>query len=297
MLLAPAPAHPIVDVRPALEIRTDWPLTEVAVDAGNAATLAGATPSWQYVLVWSTKGVVVRPSLACALQESDIVLAGERFAHVCSEAGASTVLTATLQHPRANARLSTPAFVTLAGQGTLVAGSAGSALWRFDRTRKVKLRVYPSPVLVFNVDRGRILVGRTNNLLELVSRLGKTLATLKIPHVGGAVLRGAHVGSIASHRFILSNLHGKRVRTRPVVGDASLVDFDGRLVVYSAGTRLHLLRLADGRDVALRFKGQFGYASAKLWHGGLFYVYNFRGGARPGHADYVTPAGVKALLR
>jgi hypothetical protein len=297
MLFAPAPPVPIVDVRPVLEIRTASPLNEVAVDDGDAATLVGETPSWQYVLIWSTKGVVIRPNLLCDLQESDIVLAGERFAHVCTEAGANTVLTGTFRHSRGVARLNTQAFVTLAGQGSLVAGSAGRTLWRFDPTRKVKLHVYRSSVLVYNVDRNRILVGRTNTVLELVSRTGKTMATLKIPHVGGAVLRGAHIGSIASHRFILSNLRGKRVRTRPVVGDPSLVDFDGSLVAYSRGTRLHLLRVSDGRDVALRFKGQFGYASVKFWHGGLFYVYNVRGGPKPGHAGYVGPAGVKALFK
>jgi len=297
MLSAPAPPVPIVDVRPVIEIRTASPLNEVAVDGGYAATLVGETPSWQYILVWSTKGVVIRPSLLCDLQESDIVLAGERFAHICTEAGANTVLTATFHHSRGVARLNTQAFVTLAGQGSLVAGSAGRTLWRFDPARKVKLHVYPSSVIVFNVDRNRILVGRTNTVLELVSRAGKRTATLKIPHVGGAVLRALHIGSIASHRFILSNLHGKRVLTRPVVGDPSLVDFDGRLVLYSRGTRLHLLRVSDGKDVALRFKSQFGYASAKFWHGGFFYVYNVRGGPKPGHAGYVTAAAVKALLK
>jgi hypothetical protein len=82
-----------------------------------------------------------------------------------------------------------------------------------------------------------------------------------------------------------------------VIGDATLVDFDGRLVVYSVGTRLHLLRVGDGRDVALRFKGQFGYASAKLSHGGFFYTYNVRGGSKPGRAGFVPAAAVQTLLR
>src|SRR3954454_303933 len=113
-----------VDVRPTMELRTASPVNEVAVDNGTAATLVGETPSWEYVLVWSPKGVVVRPTLACDLQESNIVLAADRLAHVCSESGANTVLTATLRHTSSVPRLHTPAFVTLAGRGTLVAGSA-----------------------------------------------------------------------------------------------------------------------------------------------------------------------------
>ena len=295
MLLAPPP--PIVDVRPALELRTASPVNEVAVDNGVAATLVGETPSWEYVLVWSPKGVVIRPPLACDLQESNIVLAGDRFAHICNEVGENTVLTATFRRPRSVPQLHTSGFVALAGQGKVIAGSADSTLWRFDPSGKVKLRTYPRSIVAFNVDGDRILVGRTNTVLEIVSRAGKTLATVKIPHVGGALLRGSRIASIANHRFVLSSLHGKALRSRPVVGDATLMDATADLVVYSVGIRLHLLRLRDGRDVTLRFKGQFGYASAKLSRGGLFYAYNVHGSSKPGRAGFVSAAGVQALLR
>jgi hypothetical protein len=288
---------PIVDVKPAIEIRTASPVNEVVVDAGRAATLVGETPSWEYVLVWSPKGVVVRPILACDRQESDLVLAGDGFAHVCFEGDRNTILTATFRHTKSVSRLHTSAFVVLAGHGSLVAGSAGLALWRFDAASKVKLRTYSAPIVALDVDRARILVGRSNTALEIVSRSGKTITRLKIPHLGGALLRGARIASISSHRFVLSDLHGKAVRTRLVVGDATLVDLEGDLVVYSVGIRLHLLRLGDGRDVTLRFKGQFGYASAKLSGGGFFYTYNVRGTSKPGRAGFVSAAGVRALLR
>jgi hypothetical protein len=292
-----APSPPIVAVRPAAEIRTASPVNEVTLDGGLAATLVGETPSWEYVLVWSPKGIVVRPNLACDTQESDLVLAGDRLAHVCFEGNTNTVLTATLHRTTSVPQLHTSAFVVLAGHGSLIAGSAGRTLWRFDPAGKTKLRTYTASIIALDVDGGRILVGRSNSVLEIVSRSGKTLTTLKIPHLGGALLRGARIASIANHRFLLSDLQGKALRTRPVLGDATLVDVDGDLVVYSVGTRLHLLRLGDGRDVALRFKGQFGYASAKLWRGGFFYTYNGSSGSNPGHAGFVSAAGVRALLR
>jgi len=288
---------PIVDVRPAIEIRTASPVNEVAVDGGRAATLVGETPSWEYVLVWSPKGIVVRTILACDRQESDLVLAGDRFAHVCFQGTVNTVLSATFRHARSVPRLRTPAFVVLAGHGSLIAGSAGPSLWRFDPTSKTKVRTYPAPVIALDVDGGRILVARSNTLLEVVARSGKTLTSVKLPHLGGALLRSTHIAAISNHRFVLTDLHGKALRTRPVIGDASLLDFDGRLAVYSVGTRLHLLRIGDGRDVALRFKGQFGYASAKLSHGGFFYTYNVRGGSKPGRAGFVPAAAVRTLLR
>jgi hypothetical protein len=232
------------------------------------------------------------------LQESDIVLAGERLAHICNEVGANTVLTATFKRQQSMPQLHTRTFVALAGQGSLIAGSAGPTLWRFDPDGKVKLGTFPGSVIVFNVDADRILVGRTNTILEVVSRTGKTMSTLKIPHVGGALLRGGRIASIANQHFVLSNLHAKALRTRPVVGDATLMDATTALVVYSVGIRLHLLRLSDGRDVTLRFKGQFGYASAKLSSGGLFYAYNVGGGSsKPGRAGFVNAAGVQAMLR
>jgi len=295
VLLAPPP--PIVDVRPAAEIRTASPVNEVAVDNGLAATLVGETPSWEYVLVWSPKGIVVRARLVCDRQESDLVVAGDRFAHVCFEGDANTVLSATLRRPKSVPRFRTPAFTVLAGHGSLIAGSAGPTLWRFDPAGKVRLRRYAGAVVALDADSRRILVGRSNTRLEVVSRTGKTLASVKLPHEGGALLRGDSIASIANHRFVLSDLRGRAVRARHVAGDGSLVDMQDGLVVYSVGTRLHLLRLSDGRDVALRFKGQFGYASAKFSRGSLFYAYNSIGSAKPGHAGVITAAGVSALLR
>jgi hypothetical protein len=297
VLFASPPQPRVADVRPASEIRTAAPVNGVAVDRGVAATIVGITRSWEYVLVWSPKGVVVRANLTCETQESSVVIADGRLAHVCTDTSGNTVLTASLRKPASIAQLRTTAFASLAGRGTLIAGAAGPVLWRFDPARKTKLRTYSAPVIVFDVDGGRILVGRTNSVLDVVSRSGNNLFTLHVPHVDGALLRGAHVGAIARHRFVLSDLHGHALQSRPVLGDATLLDMEPGLVLYGAGTRLHLLRLRDGRDVGLRFRGQFGYASARFSGGGLFYAYDGSGGSKPGHLGFVTAAGVRALLR
>src|SRR4029077_3752737 len=105
---------PPVLVYSTAEIRTASPVNEVAVDGGRAATLVGETPSWEYVLVWSPKGVVVRANLACDIQESNIVLAGDRFAHICNGGSTNTVFAGSVLRKQSVPQLRTSAFVALA---------------------------------------------------------------------------------------------------------------------------------------------------------------------------------------
>jgi hypothetical protein len=295
MFLAPPPA--IVSVKPSHEHRTILPANQVSVDNGVAATIIGETPTWPYILVWTPKGVVIRPRTHCITQESNIVLAGTRFAHVCNQHGSNTVLQGTFKSPKSVALLKTKQYVTLAGHGSLIAGSVGNTLWRFDPGGKLKLHTYKSPITAYDVDGGRILVGRTTGL-QVVSSSGKQLSAANVGHEGGALLRGSQIVRITAKHVVLSNLTGKAVVSRSVVGvNPTLVDMGNGLVVYNAGTRLHLLRLSDGRDVGLRFKNQISTADAKLWQGGLYYGFTSSGVGRPGHAGYISAAGVQALLK
>lgn len=292
-------ASPAVVVTPTREVRTAAPVNEIAVDGGRALTLVGETRGWEYVLVWSPQGVVVRASLSCDLQESNAVLAGSRFAHVCYQ-GSNYVVAGTIRPLRARVVLSAAgaAVVSLAGQGALLAGSVGrrvTVIWRFDGRTKRKLRTYRSRAVLAGVDHGRLLVDRPTSL-DVLAQDGSVVASLRRPHDGGAVLRDGRVATISGRRLVISRTDGGSPITRTVAGLAHLEDLDGGLVLYSVDTTLHLLRVADGKDVALRLRRQFGYVHARLWHGSLFYAYNQRIG-KPGHAGYVDAAGVRALLR
>jgi hypothetical protein len=291
----PAVPPPLVDVKPVREVRTLSPVNRVAVDGGRAATLVGAAHGWEYVLVWSPKGIVIRASLNCDLQESNLVLAGNRFAHVCFQ-GQSFVVTGTLRPLKARVSLRSASFVSLAGRGALVVGSSGRTIWRFDATGRTSLRTYAKPAIVLDVDGDRILVERSAAAVDVVSRTGRVQAALMLPHAGGALMRDGRIAAISKRRLVVSDLRGRRLLTRTVAAGAHLEDVDSGLVVYSVETRLHLLRLADGRDVALRLRGQFGYASAELWRGGLFYAYNVANG-KAGRAGFVSAAGVRKLLQ
>jgi hypothetical protein len=278
---------PLVDVKPAREIRTLSPVNELAVDAGRAATLVGAAHGWEYLLVWSPKGVVVRATLNCDTQESNVVLAGNRFAHVCFQGGQSFAVAGTLKPLSGRVALRTAVFVALAGRGGLIAGTAGGVLWRIDAGGRTKLRSYPKPVIALDVDRGRILVEHDARTLEVVSSAGKAETKLTLAHGGGALMRAGRIATISNRRLVLTSLDGKTILTRAVVAGARLDDVDGAYAVYSVETRMHVLRLRDGRDIALRLRGQFGYASARLSSGRLFYAYNAQGG-KTGRAGYVA---------
>jgi hypothetical protein len=302
-VIAATPA-PVVRVSPTHELRTASPVNEITVDGGRAATLVGEPQQWEYLLVWTSKGVVLRATLSCDTQESNVVLAANRFAHLCYQ-GQNYVVTGTIRPLTGRVALQAPgaAVVFLSGQDTMLVGSvsmltpkASTVIWQFDRHAKRKLHTYASRAVVLSVDDGRVLVDRPR-ALDVLSRRGSVLATLRRRHDGGAMLRGGRVATIAGRQLVVTGVDGKHSTVRPVAAGAHLDDLDGGYVLYSVETRLHLLRLNDGKDVVLRLRGQFGYVHARLWEGALFYSYNQQGGSKPGHAGYVDPAGVRALLK
>ena len=294
MLLAPP--TPAVVVTPTREIRTVAAVNEVAVDGGRAATLVGAVQSWEYMLVWSPKGIVVRASLACDAQESNVVLAGNRFGHVCFQ-DRNYVVTGTVRPLAGGVALRTAGTtqVALAAQGSLMAGSAGRVVWRFDRGSRKEIRSYARNAIVTAVDAGRLLVDRSKGALDVLSRSGGLVATVARPHEGGSLMRGGRIATLARGRLVVSDRDGRTAVRRTLAAGAHLEDMDGGLIVYAVETQLHLLRLSDGRDVRLRFAKQFGYAHARLSAGALFYAYDQRSG-KLGHAGYVDEKHVRALL-
>jgi len=302
-VIAATPA-PVVRVSPTHELRTASPVNEITVDGGRAATLVGEPQQWEYLLVWTPRGIVLRATLSCDTQESNVVLAANRFAHLCYQ-GRNYVVTGTIRPLTGRVALQAPgaAVVFLSGQDTMLVGSvttltpkASTVIWQFDRHAKRKLHTYASRAVVLSVDDRRILVDRPR-ALDVLSRRGSVVATLHRRHDGGAMLRGGRVATIAGRQLVVTGVDGKRSTVRAVAAGAHLEDLDGGYVLYSVETRLHLLRLSDGKDVVLRLRGQFGYIHARLWDGALFYSYNQQGGSKPGHAGYVDAAGVRALLK
>ena len=254
------------------------------------ATLVGSAQAWDYLLVWSPRGIVLRASLACDKQESNIVLTQNRFAHVCFQ-DANYVVAGTVKPLGARVALKVAGTtqVALAATEGGVAGSAGTTVWRFDASKKRKLRTYTRPAIVVDAGGGRFLVDRDARSLEVLDARGRVVTRVRARHEGGAALAGARVATIDGRTLRLG------ARRYTVAAGARLEDVATRYAVYAVETQLHLLRLRDGRDVRLRLRGQFGYAHARLAGDALYCAYNGRAG-RLGHAGYLAPAAVRTLF-
>jgi hypothetical protein len=190
--------------------------------------------------------------------------------------------------------------ISLVGRGSIVAGSVGvvtpsvsTVIWRFDAHSRKKLRTYRSRALLVAVSGGRLLIDRPH-ALDILAANGDLLSTLRRAHDGGALLRGGRVATINEGRLVVSGIRGESPVVRRLAPRAHLEDLDGNLVLYSVDTRLHLLRLGDRKDVSLRLSGQYGYAHAQLWLGGIFYAYNLSAGT--GRVGFVDSQGVRMLL-
>jgi dipeptidyl aminopeptidase/acylaminoacyl peptidase len=278
--------------RAARTFRSALPLSGLAVDDGRAATLAGGE-----VLAWSPGKRTARVRVACDAAY-DVALARDRVAAVCFTPAARRVVTATVARPAPEDALTAGAEmpVDLAAGGSLLVASSGRVLTRLDHATRVAIRTYPRPVEALDVDDERVLVSTGAGSLEVVSGGGRTLARIRDPHRGGAVLAGLRVVTLDAGRLVVRGLSGRVVLRRELPPDAELHAADGELVVYSSADRLHLLRLADGRAVALRLPGQSGPALARLSREGLF-VASTALAPRPGVLSFVPAARLDALLR
>jgi hypothetical protein len=66
-----------------------------------------------------------------------------------------------------------------------------------------------------------------------------------------------------------------------------LRDAEGNFAVYVAGVAIHVVRLGDGRDLALRIEREAGPADVQIEPQGLFYAYNEAYSEQPGRIAFV----------
>jgi hypothetical protein len=138
------------------------------------------------------------------------------------------------------------------------------------------------------VDSGRIAALTPTGSVELLNAIGQTLRTFptKLKKDGRAALQGDRLVVQQGTSVVAYDTDtGTRLVTRPI-GAGSLVDVQGVVAVYITGRRIHLLRLADGRNVSIRPPGS-GPVFAQVESVGLFYAYNVKGSARPGRVRFV----------
>lgn len=174
-------------------------------------------------------------------------------------------------------------------------------LWRVAGTTKHKVVVGADALTAVDVDAGRIAVLRDDGRLVLLDQRGKRLGAFALgtkqmrrePSTRRWPVRltGALVVALRGTTIEVRDAATGTVRHRwPTVrseAPIALEDARGNLAVYMAGLRLHLLRLSDGRDVALDLVDAEGPVHAELEPDGLYYSYNTSVGPKRGRVAFV----------
>jgi hypothetical protein len=182
-------------------------------------------------------------------------------------------------------------------------GVTQARLWRLEEKRKTLLRSGADALPVVAVDGDRIVTLRRDGKLTLFSGEGKRLKVLSLGRgIEGVQLDGKQL--VVLRRAILEIYDlgsGRLIRRRSsqpgISGQVRLEDVDHGIAVYVAGLAIHLLRLSDGRDVALRLEDEGSEAHAQLEPAGLFYVYNQAWTTKPGRLGFVPLREVERRLK
>jgi Tol biopolymer transport system component len=143
------------------------------------------------------------------------------------------------------------------------------------------------------VDAGRVLTVAANGRVRLLSTRDRVLRTWGLaPHIDNARLRGTALAVQHGQSLdVYDTSTGAKKQALPLASDggsrAFLFDVQGDLVVYGTGGAIHLLRLSDGRDVALDLPGAAPSLDARLEPSGLFVTWNQMYGRRPGRMAFI----------
>src|SRR6266545_2513860 len=144
-----------------------------------------------------------------------------------------------------------------------------------------------------SVDAGRVLTVAPSGLVRLLSTRGRVLRTWRLRRgIVNARLRGR---TLAVQHGVSLDVYdaatGAKRQTRPLASDEGLrpflLDDQGDLLVYATGGAIHLLRLSDGRDVALDLPGAAPWLDARLEPRGLFVTWNQMYAHRLGRMAFV----------
>jgi dipeptidyl aminopeptidase/acylaminoacyl peptidase len=307
-LRLPAPT-PLVPFQPTKEVTSGSFVAGLAVDGGEAAALllvdlGEGYAAWDSTLWSPATGDRVGAHLQCDGPDNQTyddvfgpALAGDRYAYLCIGDEETLLYTGTLEQPQPSDALdlANSADVRIAGAGALLVASVDNDLMRFDGDGKLTpLGHFPQKVWALDVDQNRVLIALDADTLRIVAADGTASPSLSVPFGGGVVLRGSRLVTLDRGILAAHDLSGETLQQRTVPADAVLDDVAGDLVLYTTHSRLHLLRLDDGRDIALQLHDQTGPPSAHFTaDGGIVVGYDTNVGSL---LAYLQPEGVTALL-
>jgi WD40 repeat protein len=277
-------------------IATRTPVSDLSADGGGVAFVVNWTGAdCQHVVVWTRSSEALtrfqKPSTACG--DGGILgveLAGSRAAWVsysgCGNFCDATLETATLDHPtpiavsydsfNANEYFEWP----LRGDGELLVLNEGERLVRVGTGTEtcgkglcttLRRGAHSSPV--DSVSGGLIAVREADSVAVLDAQ-GSLLKLLPFGHneVKAARVDAGHlVVARSSVLQVYDAATGAALQQRPLPAGYTLTDVDGGVAVLQRDETIMLLRLDDGRSVAL--KPGRGPVLADLEPTGLYYSY------------------------
>ncbi len=162
-------------------------------------------------------------------------------------------------------------------------------LFRVDGADATEIASAKGALTPLDVDAGRILVDEQNGTLELLDRAGTVLHTYHYDPADyvGAFVQGADLVVLKHSQLDDYDVGtGSLLREWPLSGgEPRLEDVCNGVAVYVSGQYVHVLRLADGRDVALPSLGTDPHA--QIESAGLFYSYTVEDAGHPGRVTFI----------
>jgi TolB protein len=152
------------------------------------------------------------------------------------------------------------------------------------------------------VDAGRVATVAPSGVVRILTLGGRELRSWNLGEgVVTARLRGRTL--VVQHADTIDAYDaqtGAKRQSRELRTDGGplpfLLDVQGDLVLYETGGAIHLLRLSDGRDRALRLRGAAPSLDARLEPAGLFVSWNKMYDRRPGRLAFIPLRVVRARL-
>lgn len=310
-------------------LHTTRPVEQLAADGARVAILYSGMGDEPCIEIWdvSTGTVDGFPGTAMqcpgvtdddrSIEITEIALGGERVLWAERESNATTywsVLTATLTR-----RAPEDVYYFSSGDNSDVRGLRGdggllvfaafdpqeklqSRLSRAHPRRASLLRTFPRGVRVVGVHSPAIVVGARKGLLEVLNASGKLLRTLdvSVSEVSAVALSGSRLAVQRGRSLSVYDIRtGTRESEWPMQRGV-LADVHGGVAVYLTDTAVHLVRLADGRDVVFstptKGRGE-GPLRAQLEASGLIYSFVNYTRSKPGHVVFVPFSRLREHLR
>ena len=329
-----APAATAPGRAPRMKNTNGW-IESLAMDGARVAfAVEGGGSACTKVFVWNVRtqgGALVSGKATCGADSTstgggvtEVAVAGTRLAWIVNEGGntegTDTLYTASLPAPHEHRVASalrtgnvdgtlTGSWLSgLAGSGDRIAlnqfttdasGTVATAALQRLGSRLTTIAAGKATLHAVSLEQHRIAVLRSNQTVALYDTdTGRLLLTVTPSSAREVALGKDYVVVLTRTKSteIFDARTGAAVRTLPVAAGASKLDVYGGVAAYAAGRAVHVVRLLDGKEVALATAPR-AIAGLEIEAPGIVYAYNtVRGLEDVGNLAFVPMGTATSLL-